>query len=82
MGLRLLQIGLGGWGRNWVQEVTSEVPGVEPVAWLDLDEKVRDLAATELGLPRDRLFATLDEVPKGLVDAALVTVPLAATNPS
>ena len=37
MTLRLIQLGLGGWGRNWVEEVTRTTPGVEPVAWVELD---------------------------------------------
>ena len=42
MTLRVVQIGLGGWGRNWVEEVTRDTQGVEPVAWVDLDPATRD----------------------------------------
>jgi predicted dehydrogenase len=79
MSLRLLQIGLGGWGRNWVEEVTRDTPGVEPVAWIDLDAATRARASAELGLPPDRVFATLDEaLGEVAADAALVVVPLSA----
>jgi predicted dehydrogenase len=79
MALRLVQIGLGGWGRDWVAEITRDTPGVLPVAWVDLDPAMRALAAAELGLPPARVFATLDEaLAEVAADAALVVVPLAA----
>jgi predicted dehydrogenase len=79
MVLRLIQIGLGGWGRNWVEEVTRDTPGVAPVAWVDTDPAVRERAVVDLGLPEDRMFASLDEArARVAADAALVVVPLAA----
>jgi predicted dehydrogenase len=79
MTLRLIQIGLGGWGRNWVEEITRETPGVDPVAWVDLDPATAARASAELDLPPDRVFATLDEaLGETAADAALVVVPLAA----
>ena len=79
MTLRLVQIGLGGWGRDWVAEVTGDTPGVEPVAWVDLDPAVRVRASAELGLPPARVFGSLDEARARVeADAALVVVPLAA----
>jgi predicted dehydrogenase len=78
MTLRLVQIGLGGWGRNWVEEITRSTPGVEPVAWVDIDPATRERAGAQLDLPRGRLFATLDEaLGQVAADAALVVVPLA-----
>lgn len=77
--LRLLQVGLGGWGRNWVKEATREVPGVEPVGWVDIDPASRERAIAELGLPEARVFASLAEaVQRVAADAVLVAVPLAA----
>jgi predicted dehydrogenase len=79
MTVKLIQLGLGGWGRSWVQEVTSQVPGIEPVAWIDRDPQVRELAIAELGLPRDRVFASVEQVSAELgAQAALAVVPLAA----
>jgi hypothetical protein len=54
MTLRLVQIGLGGWGRNWVEEVTRNTQGVEPVAWVDLDPATRERAAVDLDLHPER----------------------------
>src|SRR4029450_12538426 len=82
MTLRLVQIGLGGWGRNWVEEVTRDTPGVEPVAWVDLDPATRERAVVDLGPPRERVFASLEHGLKRVaVDAVLVVVPLAAHAP-
>ncbi len=80
MPLRLIQLGLGGWGRNWVEEVTRSTPGVEPVAWVDIDPATRSRAVAELGLPPRRGVASHDHARSGRVaaDAALVAVPLAA----
>src|SRR3954451_12154958 len=79
MALKFVQLGLGGWGRSWVQEVVREVPDVEPVAWVDVDGASREIAMAELGLPPDRVFGSLQDVPERLgAEAALVVVPLAA----
>ncbi|HET6522620.1 MAG TPA: Gfo/Idh/MocA family oxidoreductase [Geminicoccaceae bacterium] len=80
MTLRLIQLGLGGWGRNWVEEVTRATPGVEPVAWVDIDPATRERASAELDLPPERVFGSLEQALSGGVaaDAALVAVPLAA----
>ena len=82
MTLRLVQIGLGGWGRNWVEEVTRDTQGVEPVAWVDLDPATRERAVVDLGLPRERVFGSLEQALEQVAaDAALVVVPLAAHAP-
>jgi predicted dehydrogenase len=79
MSLQLIQIGLGGWGRNWVEEVTRATPGVEPVAWVDLDPATRERAIVDLDLPRARVFGSLEEaLERVAAEAALVVVPLAA----
>jgi predicted dehydrogenase len=79
MTLRLVQIGLGGWGRNWVEEITRATPGVEAVAWVDIDRATRERAIVDLDLPRERVFGSLDEaLERVAAEAALVVVPLAA----
>jgi predicted dehydrogenase len=79
MTLRLIQIGLGGWGRNWVEEVTRATAGVEPVAWVDIDPTTRERAIIDLDLPRKRVFGSLAEaLERFAAEAALVVVPLAA----
>lgn len=79
MPVRLVQIGLGGWGRNWVEEVTRETPGIEPVAWVDIDPAMRERAVVDLELSKKQVFASLeDALARVRLDAALVVVPLAA----
>jgi predicted dehydrogenase len=79
MPVRLIQIGVGGWGRNWVEEITRATPGIQPVAWVDADPAVRARAVVDLGLPEERMFAALEEaLARVSADAALVVVPLAA----
>lgn len=78
MTLQLVQLGLGGWGRNWVEEVTRATPGVEPVAWVEPDPATRERAIAQLDLPEERVFAALDEALAAVpADAALAAVPLA-----
>lgn len=79
MTLRLIQFGLGGWGRNWVEEITGVVPGVQPVAWVEIDPAARARVVSELDLPEERVFGSFDQaLGKVTADAALITVPLAA----
>ncbi len=77
--VKLVQVGLGGWGRDWAKVVLPAVPGLEVVALVDADPAMRALAARSVPLPEDRLFASLDEaVARTRPEAALVVVPLAA----
>jgi predicted dehydrogenase len=79
MRVRLIQIGLGGWGRNWVEEVTRDTPGIQPVAWVDTDAAARARAVADLELPEGKVFASLEAaLARVSADAALVVVPLAA----
>jgi predicted dehydrogenase len=79
MHVQLVQIGLGGWGRNWVEEVTRDTPGIQPVAWIDIDPAMRERAVVELELPPETVFASLEEaLTRVAADAALVVVPLSA----
>jgi predicted dehydrogenase len=82
MTLRLIQLGLGGWGRNWVEEVTRETPGVAAVAWVEIDPAAREQAIAEQGLPPERVFSSLEAALQEVaVDAALLVVPLSAHAP-
>lgn len=79
MTLRLVQLGLGGWGRNWVEEVTRATPGVEPVAWVDPDPAARARAIEEIELDPALVFETLEQALEAVqADAALVAAQLAA----
>jgi predicted dehydrogenase len=74
--LRLVQIGLGVWGRDWAASVTSHVPGIQPVAWVDRDAQVRQAAIRELRLNPDAVHPSLDAAMRWTeAAAALVVVP-------
>jgi len=77
--VRIIQVGLGPWGRNWARNVVPEVSAVEPVAWVDASPDARSKAIAELSLPPDRIYATLDEAAAAVpADGVLGTVALAA----
>ena len=79
MTLGLIQLGLGGWGRSWVEEVTRQTPGIATLAWVDPDPATRATAIGALGLPAERVFGSLAAaMAEVTADAALVVVPLAA----
>lgn len=75
--MRLLQIGLGSWGRRWA-ELVQDTAGFEIGAVVDPDPVSRTWAAERLNLPPDRIFPNPDSALAGAgrdVDAALVTTP-------
>lgn len=73
--MRLLQIGLGSWGRRWAELVQSTA-GFEIGAVVELDSASRAWAAEHLALPAGLIFSTLDDALAGPeVDAALITTP-------
>lgn len=73
--LRVVQAGLGGWGRNWQKEVVPEVSSVELVASVDPVAESREAAA---GAAYPSLGEALDAVD---ADAVLVTAGLVAHAP-
>jgi predicted dehydrogenase len=58
--MRLMQIGVGGFGRSWA-ELAARAPGIELVAVVDPDPAARAWAADALGLPPEAVVATADE---------------------
>src|ERR1043166_6802217 len=49
--LRLLQVGLGGHGRNWARHVIPDVPEVEVVGYVDSDPYALEIARNEIQPP-------------------------------
>lgn len=74
MGIRLIQAGLGGWGRNWQKEAVRAVPDVDVAGVVDISEQSLELAREELGLPAAACFTSLaDSLDRVEADAVLVT---------
>ncbi|MGI8644336.1 MAG: Gfo/Idh/MocA family protein [Thermomicrobiales bacterium] len=73
--MRLLQIGLGSWGRRWAELVQSTA-GFAIGVIVETDPASRTWAVEHLALPSGLIFSTLDDALAGAeIDAALVTTP-------
>jgi predicted dehydrogenase len=80
--VRVIQVGLGGWGTNWVDEVLPEVPSAEVVAFVDPSPEARERATRVHGVPTGRLFPTLAEAVRAApAEVVLATVRTAAHHP-
>jgi len=80
--LRVLQVGLGGWGRDWAQRVVPEVPEIDPVGYVDPDPSAlaQLRAATHVG--PERCFLTLEHAIEATKpQAVLVTATLPGHAP-
>lgn len=76
MTVRLVHVGLGGWGGNWARNVVPNEELITVAALVEPDEKTRSAALADLGLPDaigfPSLSAALDAVES---DAVLLTTP-------
>jgi predicted dehydrogenase len=72
--LRLLQVGMGGWGRDWAWRIVPGVRSVRLVGCVDLSQESLELARLEMKIPADRLFTSLERALAATdPDAVLVT---------
>ena len=70
--LRVVQAGMGGWGRGWM-EILTAATRIEAVAYVDPSPAARD-AIISLGISRSDVFASLGAaISAKQPDAALVT---------
>lgn len=82
MPLRLIQVGLGGWGGDWSVNVVPKVPTIERVAIVDADPATLARARQRLGLRESQCFTSLGEAIEQVeADAVLVTATLSAHVP-
>src|SRR5690349_18465154 len=80
--LRLIHVGMGGWGRDWEVNAIPRVKEVQRVACVDADAPTLALAKEKLDLPDDVCFTSLDEALATVeADAVLVTVPIEGHAP-
>jgi predicted dehydrogenase len=76
--LRLVQIGVGGWGETWLDR-TCASPEWELVAIVDADPATLAAARERKGLPLGMCFGSVAEAAAAVAaDAALVVVPVEA----
>ena len=81
MSLRLVQVGIGGWGLDWTKNIVTKSPDWELVGAVDVnpDALVRVQA---FGLKPEQCFTTFEEALEGAdFDAVLITAFLAGHVP-
>ncbi|MFM9107574.1 MAG: Gfo/Idh/MocA family protein [Chloroflexota bacterium] len=73
--VRVLQIGVGGFGRSWA-DLASAAPGIGYAGAVDPDPAARAWARDELGLPGERLFPSFADALLGAeFEAVLLATP-------
>ncbi len=81
--MRILQVGLGGFGRDWARHVFPRVPEVEIVGTADVSEAARSLAIDAGLTSADRCFAGIEEALEATdPEAVLVTASLVGHVPA
>lgn len=76
--MRLIQVGMGGWGMDWARNVLPDAPGVRLVGFVDSDPAMLARAGERLGIERARLFPSLAAAVEAVeADAVLATLPTA-----
>lgn len=76
MTVRIIHVGLGGWGGNWARTAIPEVSEVEVVGIVDPVPGTLAGVRTDLGLPESAAFASLTEALAGVeADAVVITAP-------
>lgn len=75
--LRLIQVGMGGWGRDWAKNVVPRSADVERVGCVDLEPAMLAALQEELHVPAGACFPSLDAALGGVeADAVLITAAL------
>jgi predicted dehydrogenase len=75
--IKLIHVGLGGWGFDWAQHIYPGNSDVEPVAYVDKDPEALGRAQSKLGAPASKLFPSLSEALTAAdAEAVVVALPL------
>jgi predicted dehydrogenase len=81
--LRMIQVGMGGWGQNWHLNILRPSADVEVVACVDIDPAMLALAQQRLALPAERCFASVGAALDAVAaDAVLITAALPGHVPT
>ena len=74
--MRIVQAGLGSWGKSWAELVRDGAAGMELVAVVEPGIDNRSWARNGLGMAANRCFTTMDEALAAVAcDAVLVVTP-------
>jgi predicted dehydrogenase len=80
--VRVVQVGIGDWGRDWAWRIIPAVPEVEAVGFVDPEPAAFDRLRRHMDVDASRCFTTLaDAVDATRPDAAVITAGLAAHEP-
>jgi predicted dehydrogenase len=80
--LRLVQVGLGGWGKSWASSVVPKLESVRAVAWVDASPAALEAARQTLEFPQKHCFASLKQALEHVkADAVLITAPASVHAP-
>src|ERR1700716_1121599 len=80
--LRVLQVGLGGWGRDWAHRIVPEVKGVDVVGYVDPDPGALARLRDEVPVTPAQCFLTLERAIEATKpEAVLVTATLPGHAP-
>ena len=80
--IRLVQVGMGNWGRNWASRVIQQSTDVKLVACVDMNAEMLVQARQLLNLQPEQCFPTLKAALAAVeADAVLVTATLPAHVP-
>src|SRR5229473_253207 len=83
MAIRLVQVGMGNWGRNWATNVIQRSEDVALVACVDLDAELLVQTQQLLSIPAERCFQTLKSALASVeAEAVLITGSLPAHVPT
>ncbi|PZF57671.1 gfo/Idh/MocA family oxidoreductase [Curtobacterium sp. MCSS17_008] len=76
MTVRIIHVGLGGWGGNWARTAIPQVTEVEVVGLVDPVPATLDAVRQDLGMPESAAFPSLTEALAGVeADAVVITAP-------
>ena len=80
--LRVIQVGLGGWGQDWYMSVLTKERGIELTGFVDSSSKTLRTAQEECGLPEQNCFTSIEEALVSVeCDALVITANLPAHIP-
>lgn len=81
--IRLIQVGMGGWGRDWAKYVLPRAADFERVAYVDVDQAMLAQLQHELDAPAGACFGSLEAALEAVnADAVLITAALPGHVPS
>ena len=82
MTVRIIHVGLGGWGGNWARIVIPAVPAVEVVAIVDPHAPTLESVAADIGVAAGLSFGSLSDALAAVdADAVVITSPVATHVP-